>query len=569
MDGEWPWQISLRYFGSHICGGSLISNQWVLSAAHCFQWPVSPYSYTIQLGRYQLSLADNHTVTSAVSDIVIHPLYNTSDGRQGDIALVKLSSPVTYTKYIRPICLPAASVTFPCGLECWVTGWGTINSGVDLSYPKTLQKVMTPIIDRVRCDGIYHVNSFMDADDPIILDDMICSGYRYGGKDSCQGDSGGPLVCKVQGVWYQAGVVSWGDGCALSYRPGVYTLVTTYTSWIQSYAPDVTFSDLGYIPPPSIDCDAIIGTMSSTVASYTSPPAPTYYSVCGSPMVNNRIVGGTDAVDGEWPWQISLRYFGFDICGGSLITNQWVLTAAHCVQSSKNPNSYRVYLGKYRLSITDDHEYYAYVQQIITHPTFVGIKGPGDIALIKLTNPVTYTKHILPICLPSSSVTFPSGLECWVTGWGDIGSGVSLLFPETLQEVMTPLIDPKTCDAMYHIGSAVNTNPNIILDDMICAGYNYGMQDSCQGDSGGPLVCKVQGAWYQAGIVSWGEDCALPNRPRVYTLTTAYQTWIQAYIPELNFTNLEFVANGSDQRLGQEPMTLILLTFILMFFSFI
>ncbi|XP_077130104.1 serine protease 33-like [Ranitomeya variabilis] len=260
LDGEWPWQISLRYHGSHICGGTLISSQWVMSAAHCFSRPVSPYSYTIQLGRYQLSLADNHTVTSDVSDIIIHPLYNTSDGLQGDIALVKLSSPVTYTRYIQPICLPAASVTFPCGLECWVTGWGTINSGVNLPYPETLQKAMTPIIDRARCDDLYHVGSNTSSNISIILDDMICSGYIDGGKDSCQGDSGGPLVCKVQGVWYQAGVVSWGDGCALSHRPGVYTLVTAYTPWIQRYVPDVTFSDLGYILPPSIDCDAIIGT---------------------------------------------------------------------------------------------------------------------------------------------------------------------------------------------------------------------------------------------------------------------------------------------------------------------
>ncbi|XP_073502343.1 mast cell tryptase-like [Phyllobates terribilis] len=224
----------------------------------------NPNDYTIQLGRYKLSILDDHTIASGVSEIVIHPLYNGSAGLQGDIALVKLSSPVPYTKYILPICLPSASVTFSCGLECWVTGWGTINSGVDLPYPKTLQKVMTPIIDRARCDGIYHVNSFISTDVPIILDDMICSGYRYGGKDSCQGDSGGPLVCKVQGVWYQAGVVSWGDGCALSNRPGVYTLVTAYTSWIQSYVPDVTFSDLGYLPPPSIDCDTVIGTMSPT-----------------------------------------------------------------------------------------------------------------------------------------------------------------------------------------------------------------------------------------------------------------------------------------------------------------
>ncbi|XP_075141468.1 transmembrane protease serine 9-like [Leptodactylus fuscus] len=528
-DGEWPWQISLRFLGSHICGGSLISSQWVLTAAHCFAYSVSPPDYTVYLGTYQLSVSDNHTVISKLSRIIVHPGY-IGTGSKVNIALVKLSSPVTYTKYIMPICLPSASVTFPCGMECWVTGWGTIKSGVNLPYPKTLQKVMTPIIDRTTCDNYYHVNSTTNSSKPIILDGMICSGYTDGSKDSCQGDGGGPLVCKVQGAWYQAGIVNWRYGCAASYRPGVYTLLPVYTSWIQSYVPDVTFTDLVNIPPPSLVCGT--GVENSTSPVTPSPP------VCGSPLVNTRIVGGTDAADGEWPWQISLRYRGSHICGGSLISTQWVLTAAHCFVNSDSPPDYTVYLGTYQLSVPDNHTVISNVSDIIVHPLYTSIESKGDIALVKLSSPVTYTKYIMPICLPSASVTLPCGMKCWVTGWGTINSGVNLPYPKTLQKVMTPIIDQTTCDNYYHVNSTTNSGTPIILEDMICSGYIEGGKDSCQGDSGGPLVCKVQGAWYQAGVVSLRYGCAESYRPGVYTLVPVYTSWIQSYVPNVTFTDL-------------------------------
>eukprot|EP00079_Xenopus_tropicalis_P030317 XP_012826214.1 PREDICTED: serine protease 27-like [Xenopus tropicalis] len=252
---------------------------------------------------------------------------------------------------------------------------------------------------------------------------------------------------------------------------------------------------------------------------------------CGSPLVSNRIVGGTDATDGAWPWQVSLDYHGSHICGGSLIATQWIMTAAHCFEYSKSPSDYKIRLGAYQLSLISPHEITSTVDSIIVNSPNSSSTNT-DIALIRLTSPITYTKYILPICLPSTSDGFTEGMECWVTGWGTIASQVNLPYPMTLQQVMTPLISRATCNQMYNTDSLLSV---VVPLDQICAGYAAGQKDSCQGDSGGPLVCQLQGIWYQIGIVSWGEGCAVRNRPGVYTLVPAYYSWV---IAEENTNNV-------------------------------
>uniref|UniRef100_A0A8C5Q9G0 Peptidase S1 domain-containing protein n=1 Tax=Leptobrachium leishanense TaxID=445787 RepID=A0A8C5Q9G0_9ANUR len=250
--GEWPWQVSLRKNGYHICGGSMLDTQWVLSAAHCFIRPFSPSDYTVNLGAYQLSIPNG--VMAKVASIYIHPTYRYA-GSSGDIALIKLQTPIPYTDYVLPVCIPELDVTFPTGFNCFVTGWGSIKQGVSLPPPQTLQKVQIPIIDRAACDAMYHINNpTLPANQTIILWDMICAGYKEGNKDACQGDSGGPLVCRWDGSWLLAGVVSWGFGCAIPNRPGVYTSVTAYSAWIQQFIPQFQLT------PAIIDESAISGS---------------------------------------------------------------------------------------------------------------------------------------------------------------------------------------------------------------------------------------------------------------------------------------------------------------------
>lgn len=224
--GEWPWQVSLHFLTyGHVCGASIISKKWLLSASHCFVTS-SPANHVASNWQTYSGMQDQFKQDGVqrrpVKRIISHPDYNQMTFDY-DIALLELSEPLEFTNTIQPVCLPASSHVFPAGMSCWVTGWGALREGG--SKAQLLQKASVKIINDTVCNVVTEGQ---------VTSRMLCSGFLAGGVDACQGDSGGPLACfEESGKWFQAGIVSWGEGCARRNKPGVYTRVTKLIDWIK------------------------------------------------------------------------------------------------------------------------------------------------------------------------------------------------------------------------------------------------------------------------------------------------------------------------------------------------
>lgn len=280
---------------------------------------------------------------------------------------------------------------------------------------------------------------------------------------------------------------------------------------------------------PKFQFPAILWCVSGILASFAQE--------CGRPpLLENRIVGGSDATDGAWPWQVDIQVSeqsstARHVCGGSIITENWVLSAAHCFPNPSDVSSYIIYVGRYQLNGINLQQSVHRVRQVVIPSGYVEPHSGKDLALVQLSSPVTWSDHVRPVCLPASGTLFPGGMQCYVTGWGNIRDEVPLPGVGTLQEVLVPIISQSSCQEMYR------TDPSEAVDilyDMICAGYQEGGKDACQGDSGGPLVCQmVNGTWVQAGVVSFGLGCAKQNRPGVYTRLTSYSSFISDTVPEI------------------------------------
>ncbi|XP_006916573.1 transmembrane protease serine 11A isoform X1 [Pteropus alecto] len=262
----------------------------------------------------------------------------------------------------------------------------------------------------------------------------------------------------------------------------------------------------------SINASSVqVNAMSSSTGKLT------VQACCGKrvvPLIVNRIMSGDIAAKAAWPWQASLQSNNIHQCGATLISNTWLVTAAHCFKKNPNPHQWTVSFG----TTINPPLMKRNVKRIIIHERYHSPAREYDIAVVQISPRVTFSDDIRRVCLPEPSASFRPNSTVYITGFGALFYGGES--QNDLREARLKIISDDVCKQPHVYG-------NDIKFGMFCAGYLEGIYDACRGDSGGPLVIKdLKDTWYLIGIVSWGDNCGQENKPGVYTKVAYYRNWI-------------------------------------------
>ncbi|XP_034935567.1 transmembrane protease serine 9-like [Chelonus insularis] len=476
-EGAHPHQVSLRRGNSHFCGGVILNSYWIVTAAHCLVY-TSPSSVSVVVGTNSLSKGGEYYKAQV---LMVHEKYDSSKFLN-DIGLIKVSEEIVFTEKIQPISLPKVDDTFK-EYPVKLSGWGSIYVGSSL--PDKLQEIDLMVITHEKCLN-YHP--------AYITKSHVCTLTKVG-EGACHGDSGGPL--SADGVL--VGLVSFGRPCARGF-PDVYTRVSAFVDWIEDTMAktDMIISQLQHFNRSSI-----MFLLNSLFLFLIA--------INGNEAANiARVVGGRDAPEHKYPYQVSLSRMIFGeydhFCGGSIIHKNWILTAGHCVEGGLD--NFIIKAGINRLNQQGD----IYNIWFSVIPDSYVNFFHDDIALIRVREDIVFSDYVKPIALARDDLQTDFTWAIF-SGWGSTYLGGPS--PNNLQEIDMMIISNDIC----------RKEKTTITANHICT-LSKPLQGNCHGDSGGPLVLNG----FQVGIASYVTPCAVGN-PDAYTRVSKYVGWIH-YIME-------------------------------------
>jgi len=240
--------------------------------------------------------------------------------------------------------------------------------------------------------------------------------------------------------------------------------------------------------------------------------------MCGTSQRHARIVNGKETSAGSYPWTVGIQFGEKLYCGGAIVSNLFVVTAAHCVKGI-NTRHIKLVIGDHDRRKQEPFQEIRTIHKVFIRPDFVKRTFNNDIALIKINREIEFNDYIRPVCLPAIDRSY-NGQNTTVVGWGKLSEGGKPA--DILMEVTVPVIKQMKCRKQTRYRTSE------ITENMMCAGYDEGVLDACQGDSGGPMIWRSDSdePYTQIGIVSWGQGCARKGYPGVYTRLGRYIDWI-------------------------------------------
>ncbi|KAM5340268.1 uncharacterized protein AAES06_024979 [Glossophaga mutica] len=475
------------------CGGFLVRKDFVMTAAHCLGSTI-----TITLGAHNISREERTQQRISVLRAIPHPRYRRQNF-QNDIMLLQLTNRARRNQFVRPVALPRSQAQLRPGSRCTVAGWGMVSQN---RRTDTLRDVQLSVQRNQVCSNLFNIFNGQS---------QICVGNQRERKTAFKGDSGGPLVCNN----VAKGIVSYGS--RVGTPPEVFTKVSSYMPWINRTMrcfKTAMNQKRHHTTPHTMDSSSLGQSQLRKYQQQLLGSLPWKMQLLLILMAlllppgagAEEIIGGREARPHSHPYMAYLRIQtprGVFACGGFLVREDFVMTAAHCLGSTIT-----VILGAHNISREERTQQRISVLRAIPHPAYNEDSKLNDIMLLQLTNRARKNRFVRPVALPRSQAQLRPGSQCTVAGWGMVSQNRRT---DTLRDVQLKVQSNQLCSNLFHVYNGQKE---------ICVGNQTERKTAFKGDSGGPLVCNN----VAQGIVSRGSSTGTP--PAVFTKVSSYLPWI-------------------------------------------